>query len=62
MKNKLDYNNVTIKIFMDNRNILGTKIRVIINMSMRTKVEKFLKTIKSDEFLPINTLKTKWKK
>ena len=31
MKNKPDYNNVTIKIIVDNWNISGTKIRDIIN-------------------------------
>ena len=38
MKNKPVYNNVTIKVIIDNWNILGTKIRNIINMSMRTVV------------------------
>ena len=38
MKNKKDYNNVTIQIIVDNWNILGTKIRDIINMSMRAGV------------------------
>ena len=38
MKNKPDYNDVTIKIIVDNWNIFGTKIRDIINMSMRTEV------------------------
>ena len=32
IENKPDYNNVTIKIIVDNWNILGTKIRDIINM------------------------------
>ena len=38
MKNKPDYNNVTIKIIVDDWNILGARIRDIINMSMRTGV------------------------
>ena len=54
--------------------ITGTKIRNILNMSMRTGVfpnnwkfsmiypiEQILKTNKCDEFYPINTLKT-WEK
>ena len=61
MKNKTDYNNVTIKIIVDNWNLLGTKIRDIINMSLSTgafpnnckfsiisPVEKILKTNKCD--------------
>ena len=71
MKNKTDYNNVTIKMILDNWNISGTKIPNIINMAMRIRVfpnnrklsmispvENILKTNKCDEFLPINTLKT----
>ena len=59
MKNKPDYNKVTIKIIVDNWNILGTNTRDIINMV--SPVEKMLKRNKCDEFRTINILKT-WEK
>lgn len=71
MKNKPDFNNVTIKLIMDNWNIIGKSMREIINKSLETGVfpdswkysmvtpiEKIAKTNKCEEFRPINTLKT----
>lgn len=71
LKEKPDFNKVSIKIVLDNWNIIGKNMLNIINKSLETGVfpenwkysmitpiEKINKTNKCEEFRPINTLKT----
>lgn len=71
IKNKPDFNNVSMKLVMDNWEIMGEIMMKIINKSLQTgefpetwkissvtPIEKIPKTNKCEEFRPINTLKT----